>query len=157
MGIVCGLILIPPDAVAGPTAVVVNPPTDVTSYSLNLTWSQNDDTDFELYEVYVSSQASLLGNLFATHENRSATGSFIFGLEPSTAYFFIVHVGSALGEFAASNQVTATTLPASGETVETQPEEILSPSTVFLVFVAAAVVMIAALVAVRSRRSHSRR
>ena len=126
----------------------------MTSHSLNLTWSQNNDADFERYEVYVSSEASLLGNLFVSYENSSFTGAFIFGLEPSRAYFFVVRVGSVVGAFAASNQVTATTLPASGETYETQPNPTdQSPNMVILAILVSLIIVA---VAVRFGMSQSR-
>ncbi|MEE8183600.1 MAG: fibronectin type III domain-containing protein [Thermoplasmata archaeon] len=94
-----------------PQAVVLGNPTDITSNSIVLSWTQNNDSDFARYEVYVSMSAGQLGSLAETVSSRTSTGIVIPGLSASTAYYFTVRVMDTGLLYSDSNQVSATTLP----------------------------------------------
>lgn len=101
----------PGSANSSPTPVTLYSPTgvNITSISVNLSWTQNLDIDFQEYQMYFSTQASSLGELWETYNNRTALGVFIFGLQPGTTYYFVVRTMAISGLYADSNQVTVTT------------------------------------------------
>ena len=96
---------------AAPQAVVLGIPTDITSDSIALSWSQNSDSDFARYEVYMSTTAGQLGSLMETVSLWTSTGVVIPGLVPNTTYYFIVRVVDTGLLYSDSNQVPGTTLP----------------------------------------------
>lgn len=96
---------------SAPQAVTLNGPTDITPNSIALSWSQNNDSDFARYEVYMSVNAGQLGPLTETVTSRFSTGIVISGLSASTTYYFTVRVVDTGLLYSDSNQVLGTTLP----------------------------------------------
>ncbi|MFQ6107035.1 MAG: fibronectin type III domain-containing protein [Thermoplasmata archaeon] len=94
-----------------PEAVVLNPPTNITDRSMRLSWSQNNDSDFAMYELYQSESNGLLGSRIAFITDRSITWQYAAGLNESTAYYFTVRVVDTGGLWNDSNQVNDTTMP----------------------------------------------
>jgi predicted phage tail protein len=94
-----------------PEAVVLSPPTDVTDHSMKLSWSQNNDSDFVIYDLHQSETSGILGMRIARITDRLTTWQFAAGLNESTTYYFTVRVIDIGGLFNDSNQVNGTTLP----------------------------------------------
>ena len=97
-----------------PTAVTLKTPTDVGDTALKLGWTQNNDSDFDRYEIHEGmssgfnlTQDTLLTTLF----NQSATTYTVEGLTNNTTYFFRMRVVDTGGLFNDSNEVNATTTP----------------------------------------------
>ncbi|MEW6070497.1 MAG: fibronectin type III domain-containing protein, partial [Candidatus Thermoplasmatota archaeon] len=97
-----------------PTAVTLYPPTEITSSSVKLIWSQNGDGDFERYEVHVSTTPGFTpdsSTLRATIITQTTTSYTVEGLSSGTTYYFKIVVYDRGGRFATSNEVNATTFP----------------------------------------------
>ena len=95
-----------------PTAVVLNPPTDITTNSIQLSWSQNTDSDFSNYTIYQSASSGVLGDIIKVITSNATTSCTVTGLTPSTTYYFTVRVYDIGGLYNDSNQVNETTLAA---------------------------------------------
>lgn len=94
-----------------PSAVILNSPTNITDHSMKLSWSQNADPDFAMYELYQSESAGVLGSQIGSITDRLMTWQFAAGLNESTSYYFTVRVVDTGGLCNDSNQVNDTTLP----------------------------------------------
>jgi len=94
-----------------PTAVTLNAPAeaDITYNSIVLTWTENQDPDFEKYEIYMSTTEGELGTLVTTITDSSTTTYTVTDLTPGTTYYFTVRVVNTAGLYADSNTVSATT------------------------------------------------
>ncbi|MFQ6127506.1 MAG: fibronectin type III domain-containing protein [Thermoplasmata archaeon] len=99
-----GVVNVPPEA------VVLNAPTNITDHSMRLSWSQSNDSDFAMYELYQSETSGLLGTRIAYVTDRLITWQFAAGLIESTTYYFTVRVIDTGGLYNDSNQVNGTTL-----------------------------------------------
>ncbi len=97
---------------APPSAVVLGLPTNVTTSSMSLYWSMNNDADFAKYEVHKSSTASFTpdaSTLVTTINVRATTSYTAIGLSPSTTYYFKVRVFDTGALYADSNEVSGMT------------------------------------------------
>jgi hypothetical protein len=94
-----------------PEAVTLSAPTNITDHSMKLSWSQNSDPDFAMYELYRSETGGVLGTLVTSITDRLMTWQFAAGLNESTTYYFTVRVVDTGGLNNDSNQVNGTTLP----------------------------------------------
>ena len=94
-----------------PAAVTMNKPYNVTDNALELTWSQNNDRDFNHYELQQSNQQnfSTIKYIFNTSEPGSSR-FLVTGLAKQTTYFYRMRVFDNAGQYADSNVVWATTL-----------------------------------------------
>ncbi|RLI35888.1 hypothetical protein DRO55_04675 [Candidatus Bathyarchaeota archaeon] len=94
-----------------PTAVTLNMPSDdeITKSSVVLTWTANQDPDFDRYEIYRSNSPDELGTLVTTITDNSATTYTVTNLAPGTTYYFTVRVVNTAGLYTDSNTITVTT------------------------------------------------
>ena len=94
-----------------PIAVVLNPVTSLTTTSLTLTWSQNNDTDFKEYRVYRAEApgvTDLLQNEVAIISDRFNPSFDDTGLNTtSKTYYYRVYVVDKAGNRTRSNEVVA--------------------------------------------------
>jgi hypothetical protein len=121
-------------------------------YAVQLSWSQNVDTGFSSYEIYMSTSIGTLGNSVANILSQSTTSYEVNGLNPSTTYYFTVRVWNIVNEFSDSNQVTIATLANDGA-----PSFALDNSTlIFGIVLVAVVVPVVSAVAVYRRKSNSK-
>ena len=97
--------------VGAPTPVVLNTPFNVTSNSLDISWSENFDGDFLQYEMYYSTTSGVTtSDTMATYVSSSATLNYHFtGLNSNQAYYFDVAVRNTLGLTSLSNEVFTVT------------------------------------------------
>jgi len=86
-------------------------PTNVTSTSLKISWSESIATNFARYELYTSESSGQFGSLTVTITDRLTTSYTVTDLQPSTTYYFVVRVVDTENKFSDSNQVGARTLP----------------------------------------------
>lgn len=100
----------PPNANVAPTAVTLNPATDVTGSSLKLSWTKNTDADFKRYVTHQSTTAGATGTAVITITDSSLTSCDVTGLSANTTYYFIIRVYDTEGLYADSNQIAVTTL-----------------------------------------------
>jgi hypothetical protein len=78
-----------------PAGVTVEPPREVTPYSVRLSWSRSADADFARYEVHRGPSKGFLpqaSTLAATLTDAGENTSVVSGLRPWTTYFFKVRV-----------------------------------------------------------------
>ena len=93
-----------------PTAVVLNPPTDMTVNSMHLSWSMNTNPDFSNYTIYQSTTLGNTGIPIHTIAARLSTSYTVTGLSSSTTYYFTIRVYDMCNLYNDSNQVNGTTL-----------------------------------------------
>lgn len=110
-----------------PTPVVLNNPVNPTPVSLDLSWTKNNDLNFERYEIYKSTSPEKLGILVATIEDQTITAHRVTGLDPSTIYYFVVRVINPQGLFSDSNQVRGTTATADFNLIVTPSSQVVIP------------------------------
>ncbi|MEW5760719.1 MAG: fibronectin type III domain-containing protein, partial [Candidatus Thermoplasmatota archaeon] len=96
-----------------PKAVELYEPKDIKENEVTLIWSENNDSDFEKYEVH----SSVEKNFTPTPETfkigisiRSITNQRLTGLNPNTTYYFKIRVLDKTLLYNDSNEVNATTL-----------------------------------------------
>jgi len=93
-----------------PAAVVLSSPTDITANSMQLSWSQNTDSDFSNYTIYQSTTSGDIGTPIYTIPSQSNVSCRVTGLSSYTTYYFIIRVYDTGGLHNDSNQVSGTTL-----------------------------------------------
>ncbi|HNS71773.1 MAG TPA: fibronectin type III domain-containing protein [bacterium] len=98
---------------AAPQAAVLQSPLNVTTTSLILSWSQNNETDFAHYRLFRGSTGEVgSGDLqIALIATRSTTQYQESGLEPNTTYWYRLYTVDQSGGMSASNPVSVTTYP----------------------------------------------
>ena len=104
--------LSPPEPEA-PTRVALYPPTEVTTTSLTLSWSQNDDEDFLAYEVLVSEEPGITeftGPPLLVTVDQEEIHFTHYGLEASQTRYYRIMVTNVEGLFSLSNEISVTTL-----------------------------------------------
>jgi len=90
--------------------VTLNPPTNITETTLNLSWSKNADKNFKEYRIFRSTQSNSYQNppiTIITDQNQTIFSDT--NLQAETSYFYKVTVASTSGLEAWSNEVTTTT------------------------------------------------
>jgi phosphodiesterase/alkaline phosphatase D-like protein len=94
-----------------PTAVTLNDLSNITSYSVDLSWSQNQDEDFASYKIYRDTSAGVDTNdtLVTTLTTQSTTSYTNTGLSPSTTYYYKVYVFDTESLSSGSNEKSGTT------------------------------------------------
>jgi len=95
-----------------PVAVSLNTPTGVTHNSVDLSWSQSVDADFQRYEVHYSTTNGFApgpGTLYETINTKTTTSTTASSLSSSTLYYFKIVVYDTVSQSNSSNQVSATT------------------------------------------------
>lgn len=98
-----------------PTAVTLSSPTNATQSSLQLTWTQNTDSDFASYKVYYSTSAGVTdasGSLGTTSMGQTSTGTAVTQLSADTTYYFKVYTCGTGGLCTGSNEVSESTTAA---------------------------------------------
>ncbi|MGB9853552.1 MAG: NosD domain-containing protein [Candidatus Bathyarchaeales archaeon] len=140
----------PPPVNLPPTAVVLNPPTEITENSVKLSWTESVDTDFKNYTIYLSTTAGNIGTQIYAITTKSTTSYTVTGLIANTTYYFTIRVYDTGGLYADSNQVSAKTL-------ETQqqpppPPHAQFPWTTLAGVAAVALVIVIAAVIIRKRK-----
>ncbi len=106
-----------------PVAVVLDPPFNILTNQMDLSWSQNLNSDFANYQVYYSTSpglTDLTGTLFSTITNQTTLSLTVTGLNPNTIYYYKVYVFDTEGLKVPSNEVSAKT-NSSGSGLPPQP------------------------------------
>lgn len=109
-----------------PEAVSLNYPYEMTSSTVILDWTENEDDDFEEYEIHYSLTSGFTpssGTRYFTDtplDNSKILTYSIEGLEEKTTYYFVVRVYDGGSSYADSNEVDATTPNGAPEAVELQ-------------------------------------
>lgn len=101
-------ILDPPDP------VTVTTPIALSERKLSISWSRNNDADFDSYKLYrsyvpgvaTSAERELLAEII----DQGDTDHTDWGLEPDSTYYYAVYVTDELGLSEISNEVAGTTL-----------------------------------------------
>jgi len=108
-----------------PAAITLYPPSNITTNSMNLSWSQYTSLDFARYELYYSTLPGVTssnGILLVTYNSSTATIYPLNGLNANTSYYFVVYVyNTPAGLSTPSNEVMGRTLSTGGPPVVTQP------------------------------------
>jgi fibronectin type 3 domain-containing protein len=97
-----------------PEPVELEPPVALSKRRLALSWSRNNDYDFDRYKVYrsyvpgveISTEIELLTEITTQGETNYNDG----GLEPDSTYYYAVYVVDDIGQSVISNEVAGTTL-----------------------------------------------
>lgn len=101
-------ILDPPDA------VTVSTPIALSERRLSISWSRNNDSDFDSYKLYRSYVPGVDGStereLLAEITDQGDTDHSDSGLEPDSTYYYAVYVTDEIGLSVVSNEVAGTTL-----------------------------------------------
>lgn len=94
-----------------PQAVTLYNPTNITSNSMKLSWSQSYDIDFLRYELYrdTTSQVSFMSPKIATITSKMQTEYIDTNLNPNTLYYYILYVIDTAELSTPSNIVSGTT------------------------------------------------
>ena len=97
---------------SNPTAVTLNSPMNITISSIDLSWTQNNDTDFKQYEVHKSTTVGFTpssSTLVQTITSKTTTSTTVTGLTQSTTYYFKIRVVNTGNLFSDSNERNAIT------------------------------------------------
>ena len=94
-----------------PATVILNTPTNISSTSVTLSWSQNTDRDFSSYKIFRSTNANVGVNntLIATITSPNQTSLADTNLSSNTQFFYKVFVFDKAGLSRGSNEVSITT------------------------------------------------
>jgi hypothetical protein len=110
-------------------------PDDLTSNSVDLTWSENPDHDFAEYSVHLSDSEEYLGEQVHNTDDWTDTQTTINGLESGKTYYITVTVLDDSGLSANSNQIQVklsdaepTPEPTPTPTLEPTPTPTFEPS-----------------------------
>ena len=98
-----------------PTKVTLQEPTNVTTNSLSLSWTENHDDDFAEYEIHQSTISDFSPNettLIKTILSQSTTSYIVTNLLSSTTYYFTIRVVNTKELCKDSNEITINTLNA---------------------------------------------
>jgi len=114
-------------SIPNPRAVILKPPSDITTSSMKLTWSVATREDFIRYEVHMSTEPGFdLSDktIIATITDRSNSSITINNLNSNTTYWFKVRTCYADGKYGDSVQRWATTKASmvSGEWMERETD-----------------------------------
>jgi fibronectin type 3 domain-containing protein len=97
-----------------PTSVTLNPPVPISERRIGLSWTRNNDSDFDSYRLYRSYipgvDTSSERELIADITNQTLTDFTDTGLEPDSTYYYAVYVFDDIGLSAISNEVVGTTM-----------------------------------------------
>ena len=93
-------------------AVTLNAPTEITSNSMTLSWTESTDAEFSAYKLYRDTQSPVTASSkLVTTINVSSTLSFTdTGLKERTTYFYRIYIVNTSGFSNGSNEVNGTTL-----------------------------------------------
>ncbi|MEW5760327.1 MAG: endo-1,4-beta-xylanase, partial [Candidatus Thermoplasmatota archaeon] len=94
-----------------PHAVTLNYPKNITTDSMELSWSQNTDEDFANYTIYQSIKKDSFGEGIKVIPENKTTSFNVLGLSANTTYYFVVRVYDNERLYNDSNQVSGRTLP----------------------------------------------
>lgn len=109
---------------APPNPVILDPPFNITTGSMDLSWSKNIDLTFQRYELYRATTpgvTNLTGTLVVTYTDNNQTTYSQIGLSADTTYYYVVYVYDTGGLFTPSNEVSAKTLSAGGTSLPPRP------------------------------------
>lgn len=93
--------------------VTLNSPLEVTADSMNLTWSQNTNLNFDKYELHMATHVEFAidsSTLVACYTDETATDYTVIGLAEDTTYYFKVRVYCSGGLYTDSNEVSGRTV-----------------------------------------------
>ena len=112
-----------------PVAVVLGNPTEISDASMKLTWTRNNDSDFNRYELYMGNESgfNLTVSPLQIVTNQSATSYTVTGLSNNTTYYFRVRVVDNAGLFNDSNEVAGMTQPPNAPP---RPVTLLDPTAI---------------------------
>ena len=94
---------------SGPDPVTLSSPENITETTMDLKWTQSGETDFDRYEVYMSTVGGEKGEKITTIGAKTVTRYTVTGLTVNTTRYFTVRVIDDDSLFADSNQVQGTT------------------------------------------------
>lgn len=96
---------------APPNPVTLNSPAEVKASSLDLSWSENADSDFDRYMIYRSKDFETENEtvLCASTEDQNCTSYHDVGLMGNVTYYYKILVYNEAGESTESNVVSAQT------------------------------------------------
>ena len=92
-----------------PNPVTLHDPTDITNTSMSLSWTKNEDSDFNKYVLYHSTSEDSIGQKVTETTNRSDTSYQMTGLSENTTYYYVVRVHDTGDLSSDSNQASART------------------------------------------------
>lgn len=92
-----------------PNPVTLETPTleEVTTDSIILHWTQNQDEDFNSYQIFISETGGTLGNKIQTINNWTTTSTTVTNLESDRVYYFTIRIEDYSGLTTDSNQIQA--------------------------------------------------
>ncbi len=98
-----------------PTAVVAYTPLRLDDGRVQVTWTQNSDTDFASYRIFrsTSPNITLSSTLRSVILDQTTTSYIDSGTQPGTTYYYKIYVFDAAGNATGSNEVSIT-LPEDG-------------------------------------------
>ncbi len=90
-----------------PQSVVLNNPTNITRNSLELSWSQNYDSDFQFYRIYrsINPNVNFGATLVAEIDDRTQTSFTDTNLQTGTTYYYKIFVFDKSGLSEGSNEI----------------------------------------------------
>ncbi|MBU4255720.1 MAG: PQQ-binding-like beta-propeller repeat protein [Thermoplasmatales archaeon] len=98
-----------------PTKVTLHESADITTNSVSLSWTENQDDDFAKYEIHQSIISGFSPNettLIKIVTSQSTTSYTVTNLSSSTTYYFTIRVVNTKGICKDSNEITINTLNA---------------------------------------------
>jgi len=96
-------------SVGAPDPVVLDDPENIEGTSMDLSWSEFDGTDFQMYKIYRSTKMDSIGHPVADITYVGETVHTVTGLSPGVTYYFVVRTYITTGTYADSNQVSDST------------------------------------------------
>ncbi len=100
----------PPSVNLPPEAVTLFPPLKVTTTTITIRWTQNNDSDFDRYQITVENSSSGFAFSDTNLGQQSTTQTKITDLAPNTTYEISVDVYDTGGLSNESNVITVKTL-----------------------------------------------
>ncbi|HHL73576.1 MAG TPA: hypothetical protein ENJ29_13805 [Bacteroidetes bacterium] len=93
-----------------PTAVVAYTPLRLDDGTVQVTWTQNSDTDFASYRIFRSTSPNITtaSTLRSVILEQTTTSYIDTGTQPGTTYYYKVYVFDAAGNQTGSNEVSIT-------------------------------------------------
>jgi len=120
-----------------PTPVVLYNPSNITTSSVHLTWSRNNDNDFFCYQILMSYYPLPHTGYYVakTIYDQNAVNFTVTGLQASQTYYFIIRTLNQEQEYSDSNQVYFTTKSSGTTPLTSWPD-----NTLFMILAAIVVI-----------------
>ncbi|MFA5771822.1 MAG: fibronectin type III domain-containing protein [Thermoplasmata archaeon] len=120
-----------------PSLITFNPPSSITTDSMVLTWSKCEDSDFQMYEIYKSTDPNFTASIatsYAQINDQTTTSRKISGLGENTDYYFRIVTYDTSGLSTSSEAISGKTsnAPPTSVKLEQPSNETITPSSVTL-------------------------